>query len=165
MKNGAHASGWLPISKPVFLLQLCFPTPVSKLAIRSCIDAIRDLPLEDQRGLAADILGSLGKFDIPLRELEHSAFTFEVILDQGAYFELKRHRMMTQSVQTISPDLGYAIPSAITRAGLEDHFKQAMQMAAQTYHHLSCNFSPCGCLHHTECLQSSGIIVHEPAFS
>jgi thymidylate synthase ThyX len=114
-----------------------FPYANQQISYTQFIEVIRNLPLEDRRSLAADILGSLGKFDIPQRELEHSAFTFEVILDQGAYFELKRHRMMTQSVQTISPDLGYAIPSAITRAGLEDHFKQTMQMAAQTYHHLS----------------------------
>lgn len=114
-----------------------FPYASQQISYKQCIETIQNLPLEDQRGLAADILGSLGKFDIPQRELEHSAFTFEIILDQGAYFELKRHRIMTQSVQTISPNLGYAIPSAITRAGLEDHFKQTMQMAAQTYHHLS----------------------------
>ncbi len=52
---------------------------------------------EARAGLAGDLLGRLGKFDIPLRELEHTTYTFDVLMDQGAYFEVKRHRMMTQN--------------------------------------------------------------------
>lgn len=82
-------------------------------------------------------MDSLGKYDIPIREIEHSAFTFELILDQGAYFELKRHRMMTQSVQAFTPGLGYAIPVAISRSGLDQDFIQAMDTAAKTFYRLS----------------------------
>jgi thymidylate synthase ThyX len=114
-----------------------FPHASQQISYKQIFKFIYGIPVEDQCELAKAIFGSLGKYDIPLRELEHSAFTFEVILDQGAYFELKRHRMMTQSVQTLSTDLGYAIPSAISRAGMEDPFKQAMQMAIETHHRLS----------------------------
>ena len=83
------------------------------------------------------LLGSLGSFDIPLRELEYGDFTFEVCLDQGGYFELKRHRMMTQTPQRFTPALGYALPLGICQAGLEEHFHQAMQLAGQAYQQLS----------------------------
>jgi len=83
--------------------------------------------------LAMTLLGSAGKFDIPLRELEHTTFTVELTLDQGAYVELKRHRMMTQSPQALTPYLGYAIPRAITQAGLEPVFRQAVGNASTAY--------------------------------
>jgi thymidylate synthase ThyX len=41
--------------------------------------------------------------------------------------------MMTQSPQALTPHLGYAIPRAITQAGLEPVFRQAMQDAATTF--------------------------------
>jgi len=111
--------------------------PQSNFAYTQLLSLVSSLPLEEKSALAHAALGSLGKFDIPLRELEHSAFTFELILDQGAYFELKRHRMMTQSVQPFSPDLGYAIPSAFTRAGLESEVRSALDAAATMYHQLT----------------------------
>ena len=100
----------------------------------------RSRPAEHQR-LAMTLLG-IGRqpFDIPLRELEHTAFTFEVTLDQGAYVELKRHRMMTQSPQPLNTRLGYAIPRAITPAGLEPTFRQAMDAACQAFEKIAAVF-------------------------
>ncbi len=96
-------------------------------------------PAEHQR-LAVTLLGSAGSHDIPLRELEHTAFTFEVTLDQGAYVELKRHRMMTQSPQLLNTHLGYAIPRAMTAAGLEPTFRQAMDAACQAFEQIAAIF-------------------------
>lgn len=78
-------------------------------------------------------LGSCSHFDIPIRELEHATFTFDVVLDQGAYFELKRHRMMTQTAQPLSISLGYALPKKFVLAGMQDAFTQAMQRVRDTY--------------------------------
>jgi thymidylate synthase ThyX len=102
---------------------------------------LRELPLPERQRLAQSLLGSVSKFDIPLRELEHSGYTFEIVLDQGAYFEFKRHRMMTQTAQPLATNLGYAIPRAITAAGLEESFCQAMALAHETYQKLA-DFNP-----------------------
>ena len=56
---------------------------------------IESLNKEKKANLAESLLGRLGKFDIPLRELEYSTYTFDIVMDQGAYAEFKRHRMMT----------------------------------------------------------------------
>jgi len=69
--------------------------------------------------------------------LEHVGYTFEVTLDQGGYFELKRHRMMTLSPQPLSTYLGYTIPQAIEAAGLYDSYIQVMDQADQTYRALA----------------------------
>ncbi|HVP20786.1 MAG TPA: FAD-dependent thymidylate synthase [Anaerolineaceae bacterium] len=102
---------------------------------------VRLLPLQERLGMAHALLGSVSKFEIPLRELEHSTYTFEVVLDQGAYFEFKRHRMMTQTPQPLATHLGYAIPRAISDASLEESFCQAMALAGETYQKLA-DFSP-----------------------
>ena len=119
------------------LAALLFPFAPAQSDYAQLFKHVCGLTEQEHAALCQAALGSLGKYDIPARELEHSAFTFEVMLDQGAFFELKRHRMMTQSVQPFSPDLGFAIPSAITRAGLSDDYIQAMQAAAETYRRLA----------------------------
>jgi thymidylate synthase ThyX len=97
------------------------------------IARIRQLSLHERQHLAYNLLGSLAKFDIPVRELEHAAYTFEIVIDQGAYFEFKRHRIMSQTVQSLTTRLGYATPRAIVEAGFEDPYQQAMQLAQETY--------------------------------
>ncbi len=76
------------------------------------------------------------RHDIPLRETEYGLYTFDVTLDQGAYFELKRHRMMTQSPQHLTARLGYAIPRRMAAAGVEDIYCKAMETARQAYERL-----------------------------
>jgi hypothetical protein len=94
---------------------------------------VEGLSESERCALARALMQPLGKFDIPLRELEHSSFTFDLILDQGAYFELKRHRMMTQTPQPLTADLGYAVPRLIAEAGIESEYRKAMEIARLTY--------------------------------
>lgn len=96
---------------------------------------------DDQRtALAHDALGELDKYNAPIRELEHITYTFDVVMDQGAYFELKRHRMMTQTPQRLTADLGWATPSAFEFSNFRDDYESAMQIAAETYHTLAADF-------------------------
>ena len=80
-------------------------------------------------GLAESLLGRLGKYDVPLRELEYSTYTFDLVMDQGAYAEFKRHRMMTQTPQRLTTRLGYATPRLITEAGFGSTYEAAMGAA------------------------------------
>ena len=105
------------------------------------VQQVRSLPPSERQRLALSLLGAASKFDIPLRELEHSTYTFELVLDQGAYFEFKRHRMMAQTAQPLSTHLGYAMPSAFAAAGMESAFRQAMDLAQETFEKLE-GFNP-----------------------
>jgi thymidylate synthase ThyX len=87
--------------------------------------------------LALTLLGDLGKYDVPLRELEYSTYTFDVIMDQGAYAEFKRHRMMTQTPQKLTTQLGYTTPRLIAEAGFESQYQASMESAADMYDKLS----------------------------
>ncbi|HEX2981468.1 MAG TPA: FAD-dependent thymidylate synthase [Anaerolineaceae bacterium] len=91
---------------------------------------------ETRLHLANQLLGRLARHDIPLRELEYTDYTFEVNLDQGAYFELKRHRMMAQTPQALTTRLGYSLPRLIVEAGVEKPYRTAMDAAAQLYERL-----------------------------
>ena len=92
-------------------------------------------PERDKMG--ESLLGEMGVHDIPLRELEYSTYTFDLILDQGAYVEFKRHRMMTQTPQLLTTKLGYVVPRLVVESGFEATYRSAMDAAAVTYNKLS----------------------------
>jgi thymidylate synthase ThyX len=99
---------------------------------RSYEDTLRELaalPAARQAELARTLLDSLDEHDAPLRELEHLTYTFEVVLDQGAYFEVKRHRLMTQTPGPLSFDLGYVTPRWIEAAGCRAAYDAALGAA------------------------------------
>ena len=98
---------------------------------------VKSLSQAEKAGMAEQLLGRLGEHDIPLRELEYATFTVEIVLDQGAYFELKRHRMMTQTPQRFTARLGYAVPKLIADAGLLDSFRADMQEVISVYEELA----------------------------
>lgn len=105
------------------------------------VEAVQSMQPEDRAALANSLLGRLKRFDIPLRELEYARFTFDVIIDQGGYFELKRHRMMTQTPQPLTTRLGYATPRRIESAGVGPVYHRAMEQAARAYEKLA-EFNP-----------------------
>jgi len=102
---------------------------------------IGSLNEEAKENLAESLLGRLGKFDVPLRELEYCSYTFDLVMDQGAYAEFKRHRMMTQTPQRLTTGLGYATPLLITEAGFGSEYEAAMESAMKMYEKLYA-FSP-----------------------
>ncbi len=112
-----------------------------QLTYTQALAQVNRLDAAGRAALAETLLGRLERHDIPLRELEYAHYTFDVILDQGGYFELKRHRMMTQTAQPLTTRLGYATPRRIVAAGMEEVFQRAMQRAAQAYEALA-RFNP-----------------------
>lgn len=87
-----------------------------------------------ERARLMDLLfAGRGPHQIPPRELELAAFTVELTIDQGGYFELKRHRMMTQIPGPLTASLGYAVPAAIEAAGLTGEYRRVMDAAARLY--------------------------------
>lgn len=99
----------------------------------SAMKRVRGCSQEERSRLAGDLLGGMDRFDAPGRALEHAVYTFEALLDQGAYFELKRHRMMTQTPQVLRADLGYAVPALIRAADVEEGYILAMEAAKTAF--------------------------------
>jgi len=126
---------WDPAAEERVLAASLYPHGSASFA--DVVGHVRSLSDADRRGLRDRLLGSLGQFDVPRRDLEHTTYTFEVTLDQGAYLELKRHRIMTQTPQRLSADLGYAVPRLLVEAGFEEPYREAMEQAAAAYRRLA----------------------------
>ena len=97
---------------------------------------IKSLKKKERTDLADTLLKRLDRYDTPLRELEYSTYTFDIVMDQGAYAEFKRHRMMTQTPQRLTTRLGYTIPLLVTEAGFGSKYEVAMDSAIKTYEKL-----------------------------
>jgi hypothetical protein len=106
-------------------------------AFAECLAAVAAMTPAQKQALGDEALLRLGQYDVPLRELEHVNYTFDAVMDQGGYFELKRHRMMTQSPQRLTGDLGYATPRAFEAAGLRAEYEAAQEAAAEAYRQLA----------------------------
>ncbi|PKN83079.1 MAG: hypothetical protein CVU46_17575 [Chloroflexi bacterium HGW-Chloroflexi-8] len=109
----------------------------SNYDFRTILEYINGCSFEELERLTKLSIKDLQKFDIPLRELEYGNFIFDLIMDQGAYFEIKRHRMMTQTAQTLSTDLGYAVPKCICDSGFEKSYHSSMKKADEAYRFLA----------------------------
>jgi thymidylate synthase ThyX len=105
------------------------------------IEKVKNASQAERENLAESLLGRLGKFDVPLRELEHCTYTFDLVMDQGAYAEFKRHRMMTQTPQLQTAALGYATARLMTEAGFGSEYEAAMYAARSTWKKLN-EFNP-----------------------
>ncbi|MDP6619103.1 MAG: FAD-dependent thymidylate synthase [Nitrospinota bacterium] len=111
-----------------------------------------DVPYETLRGRLAALPGKrkeeiieealrrLDRFDIPIREMEHLNYTFECLVDQGAYLDLKRHRMCTQSVQPPTIRHGFLTPELIDDAGVRDDYMAGVERAEAGYERFSKGF-------------------------
>ena len=102
-----------------------------------CYRSVQALSGGQRQELVQKLLGSMGVFDSPLRELEHAVYRFEIVMDQGAYAEFKRHRMMSLTTQGLGTRHGYAVPSLIRRAGFEKPYLSALADADALYRSLA----------------------------
>lgn len=71
------------------------------------------------------------------RGLEMASFTFEIVADFGIYRDLQRHRMLTQERQLLTCDLGYCIPDEIIGTEMEKSYREAMDLAKDTYQRIA----------------------------
>lgn len=95
----------------------------------AALEQARNLEPAARQELLQRLLGEITPHELPLREAEHINFSFEIIMDQGAYYEFKRHRMMSLSTQVLTPSLGYCIPALIEKAGMLEEYCSAMESA------------------------------------
>ncbi len=109
-------------------------------SLADCRAVVAGLDAAQRADLAREALGRLGPHDVGLRELEHVTYTFDLTLDQGGYFEIKRHRMMTLSPQPLTATLGYATPRLLEAAGFGADYRAAMDAAAEAYAGLAADF-------------------------
>jgi len=80
------------------------------------------------------------KFDQPIRELENIYYTFDILMDYGAFRDIQRHRMCTQINQLATTVHGYEIPPEIIKAGFENDYRAAMDKANTAFEQIAVKF-------------------------
>ncbi|HWO57025.1 MAG TPA: FAD-dependent thymidylate synthase [bacterium] len=76
---------------------------------------------------------SLGPFDPLPRAFEHLNYTFEITVDYGAWRDIQRHRIGTQTAQDLTPNLGWTTPALIKELGLTSDFERLIEQSASVY--------------------------------
>ena len=76
----------------------------------------------------------------PGRAFERTDYRFDVVCDYGAFRDLQRHRMLTIEWQRLTPRLGFEHPAAISEAGLDVLFEDAMGRSAALHDDLEGQF-------------------------
>jgi thymidylate synthase ThyX len=97
------------------------------------VEQVGKLGAEARARIIDAYLQGRGPHDQPLRALEHLYYTFDIVLDYGAYRDIQRHRMATQTRQSLSTRYGYSVPDDIVAYGLADAFQTCMERAANAY--------------------------------
>jgi thymidylate synthase ThyX len=105
----------------------------SEMPYKGALRQVKAMSTAQRENLVDTLFTKRGQFDAPLRAIENTSYMVECTLDQGAYFELKRHRIMTQLPQRLSTRLGYCMPKLIVEAGLEDNFREMMDATARDF--------------------------------
>ncbi|HEY5728930.1 MAG TPA: FAD-dependent thymidylate synthase [Anaerolineales bacterium] len=112
-----------------------------EMSFADALSYVQSVSEEEKAKLAESLLGRLSRYDVPLRELEYCTYTFDLVMDQGAYAEFKRHRMMTQTSQRLTTRLEYATPLLMTEAGFGSQYESVMEAASVMYEKLH-DFNP-----------------------
>ena len=105
----------------------------SNLTYDQVLERVKDLGPESRQAIIDECAAGLGPHDAPLREFEVVDYSFEFLLDYGAYREFKRHRMMSYLPQPLTVAHGYRIPPVVAQAGLESDFEEAVRPAEEVY--------------------------------
>jgi thymidylate synthase ThyX len=107
--------------------------PYSNLSYKEIAEKVKKMSQEKKAEIIDETLKRRDKFDAPLRELEHVYYTFDILLDFGAFRDVQRHRMCTQSNQPVTVVHGYDLPPEIREAGFENEFKQVVEKSVDAY--------------------------------
>jgi thymidylate synthase ThyX len=104
------------------------------------VEQARKLSPEGRARIIDEYLRRRGPHDQPLRALEHLYYTFDLVLDYGAYRDIQRHRMATQTRQALSTCYGYSLPDDLVAYGLGDTFQRCMEQSAEAYKKMAEDF-------------------------
>ena len=97
------------------------------------LERVKELGTESRQAIINESTAGLGPHDSPVREFEVVDYTFEFLLDYGAYREFKRHRMMSYLPQPLTVAHGYQIPQVVADAGLSSVFEETVRPAEDAY--------------------------------
>lgn len=106
------------------------------MSFESARSAVAKMSTEQKLEWIKKACAHMELYDSTLREFEHVNFTFELIVSAACFGQLKRHRMMTQTMQPYDPALGLTIPASIRDIGMEKEFTAAADKGADLFYEI-----------------------------
>jgi thymidylate synthase ThyX len=105
----------------------------SLLPYQKIKEKVSAMTQKEKEEILDEALKRMGQFDRPLREFEHTYYTFDILVDYGAFRDIQRHRICTQTNQNVTPYYGYAIHDDIITAGFQKEYETCMLQTKDTY--------------------------------
>lgn len=105
----------------------------SSQSYKTIEDQVNNMSQSEKEEIIDQVLKRRNAMDQPIRELEHIYYTFDILMDYGAFRDIQRHRMCTQTNQLVTCDHGYEIPKKIKELKLENKFISAMDASRVAY--------------------------------
>jgi len=112
----------------------------SDVPFHQALRTVKTMPAKQKERIMDEALARRASFDAPLRELEHAYYTFDILMDYGAFRDIQRHRMCTQTNQRVTTIHGFDIPEEITEAGEAEKFREAMYAGSELYDKMKTEF-------------------------
>ena len=107
---------------------------------RQVLERAQKLSGEEKARVIDEYLSRRGKHDQPLRALEHLSYTFDILVDFGAFRDIQRHRIATQTPQELGPVHGHSSPPEIERYGLLGEYEECMTRARSAFDEIARDF-------------------------
>ena len=128
-----------PDGEDKVLAAICYPH--THLSESQVLDQVRRMSGEQRVALVEAYVGAReNRRHKPGRAFERTNYRFDVLGDYGAFRDLQRHRMLTIEWQPLTPRHGYDTPPALSEAGTQPAFAEAMERSAEFYDDLVATF-------------------------
>ncbi len=108
----------------------------AQLPMETLLARVALLDQDAKERVVDEYLKRRGRHDAPGRALERLFCTVEMTMDYGAYRDVQRHRMATQTTQVLTPALGFERPMEFETFGYAEQYDDLMAQSAETYGHL-----------------------------
>lgn len=105
---------------------------VSQAPYRKILEVVREWTEKEKQATIEVAMRQRGPYDELIKEFRSGyAFTFDILMDIGAWRDMHRHRRCQQVQQNFTTAHGYDVPPPLIDAGLDQEYRQAMDAVRQ----------------------------------
>ncbi|MEW6125913.1 MAG: FAD-dependent thymidylate synthase [Acidobacteriota bacterium] len=101
---------------------------------------VSEMSREAKEQVIDEYLKRRGKWDEPLRALEQVYYTFDILVDYGAFRDIQRHRMATQTNQLLTNAHGFETPPEINEYGYAKIYTELVERGSLAFEKISKDF-------------------------
>lgn len=99
----------------------------------ACLNQVKKLKPYQKIDFLKSVLRHVQLYDDLLREFEYANLTFNLVVSASCFAQLKRHRLLTMTVQSYDPELGVMVPESIWRVNEQVRFRDVISQTNELY--------------------------------